>query len=84
MEMKSGDMTDLICYMACSTSRGAEIAGRGFLFLPKEIEMGSKTQKTEIIRHRKHLSNKVNTKTEQERVRANLIVLGKLEDKVRK
>jgi len=46
--------------------------------------MGSKTQKTEIIRHRKHASNKVNRKTEQKRVRRSLDVLVKLEDENRK
>ncbi len=46
--------------------------------------MGSKTQKTETIRHRKHAPNKSNRKTEQKRVRGNLTLLGKLEDENRK
>ena len=46
--------------------------------------MGSKTQKTEIIRHRKHAPNKVNRKAEQKEVRKNLDVLVKLENENRK
>jgi hypothetical protein len=50
---------------------------RVFIFA-KEIKMGSKTQKTEIIRHRKHAPNKVNRKTEQKKVRRNLDLLVKI------
>lgn len=46
--------------------------------------MGSKTQKTEIIRHRKHAPNKVNRKTEQKEVRKNIDLLAKLEKENRK
>ncbi|MGO8943277.1 MAG: hypothetical protein ACLQJ7_06345 [Syntrophobacteraceae bacterium] len=42
--------------------------------------MGSKTQKTEIIRHRKHAPNKVNRKTEQKQVRGNLDLMVKLKN----
>ena len=41
--------------------------------------MGSKTQKTEKIRYRKRISNKVNMKTAQKQVRQNLDILIKLE-----
>jgi len=50
----------------------------------EEIKMGSKTQKTEIIRHRKHAPNKVNRKAEQKQVRGNLNVLAKLDNENRK
>ncbi len=46
--------------------------------------MASKTQKTEIIRHRKHASNKVNNKTEQKRMQESLQVIAKLESENRK
>ena len=46
--------------------------------------MGSKTQKTEKIRYRKHSPNKTNMKTEQEQVRRNLDLLVKLEAENRK
>jgi hypothetical protein len=46
--------------------------------------MGSKTQKTEIIRHRKHAPNKINRKTDQKQVRRNLDVMVKLENEERK
>ena len=46
--------------------------------------MGSKTQKTEKVRYRKHGPNKANRKTDQERIRGNLKVLGKLEGENRK
>ena len=41
--------------------------------------MGSKTQKTETIRYRKRISNKVNMKTSQKQLRENLNTLVKLE-----
>lgn len=41
--------------------------------------MASKTMKTEIIRHRKHASNRVNLKAEQKRLQSNVELLGKLE-----
>lgn len=46
--------------------------------------MGSKTQKTEIVRHRKHASNKVNRKAGQKQVRGSMDVLVKLEEENRK
>ncbi len=46
--------------------------------------MGSKTQKTEKIRHRKHKSNTINRKTTQKQVRQNLDTLQKLETENRK
>ncbi|MGA2227999.1 MAG: hypothetical protein ACLQBD_26525 [Syntrophobacteraceae bacterium] len=46
--------------------------------------MGSKTQKTETIRHRKHRPNTINRKTDRKVVRENLNVIGKLEDENRK
>jgi len=46
----------------------------------EETKMGSKTQKTEIIRHRKHAPNKINRKTEQKQVRRNLDLLVKLKN----
>lgn len=46
--------------------------------------MASKTQKTEVIRHRKHAPNKVNNKAEQKRVRESLNVVIKLESENRK
>ena len=46
--------------------------------------MGSKTQKTEIIRYRKHSPNKINRKVEQEKVRRNQDLLAKLEAENRK
>ncbi len=56
---------------------------RVFIFA-KETKMGSKTQKTEIIRHRKHAPNKVNRKTDQKQVRRNLDLMVKLENEDRK
>lgn len=41
--------------------------------------MGSKTQKTEIIRHRKHAPNKANRKAEQKVIRENVDTIQKLE-----
>ncbi len=41
--------------------------------------MGSKTQKTEIIRDRKHGPNKANRKTSKKQIRENLDVIGKLQ-----
>jgi len=52
--------------------------------MPKEQRMGSKTQKTEIIRHRKHAPNKTNRKAEQKEVRKNLDLLVKMENENRK
>ncbi|SPF42879.1 hypothetical protein SBDP1_420022 [Syntrophobacter sp. SbD1] len=46
--------------------------------------MGSKTQKTEVVRHRKHAPNKVNRKAEQKEVRSSMDVLVKLERENRK
>lgn len=46
--------------------------------------MGSKTQKTEIIRHRKHAPNKVNRKAGQKQVRGNLDLIVKLDNENRK
>lgn len=46
--------------------------------------MGSKTQKTEVIRHRKHAPNKVNRKDEQKEIRQSLDILVKLERENRK
>ena len=46
--------------------------------------MGSKTQKTEIIRHRKHAPNKTNRKTDQKQIRRNLDLLVKLGSENRK
>ncbi|MGC9966179.1 MAG: hypothetical protein ABSE08_12300 [Syntrophobacteraceae bacterium] len=46
--------------------------------------MGSKTQKTETIRHRKHAPNKANRKTDRERIGGNHKLLSKLEDENRK
>lgn len=40
--------------------------------------MASKTQKTELVRSRKHKTNRVNMKQEQKRLHANLEVLAKL------
>jgi hypothetical protein len=48
-----------------------------------EMEMGSKTQKTEKIRYRKRISNKTNMKTAQKQVRENLDTLVKLENENR-
>jgi hypothetical protein len=59
-------------------------AVRVFIFAVKEMEMGSKTQKTEIVRHRKHASNKVNRKAGQKQVRGSMDVLVKLEEENRK
>ena len=55
-----------------------------YFCMPRETKMGSKTQKTEIIRHRKHAPNKINRKTEQKQVRRNLDLLVKLENENRK
>jgi hypothetical protein len=44
-----------------------------------EMDMGSKTQKTEKIRYRKRTSNKVNMKASQKQLRENLNTLIKLE-----
>ncbi len=64
-------MIDLICYMAFTAiTRWTRSGVPGSLFLLEETKMGSKTQKTEIIRHRKHAPNKVNRKAEQKQVRA--------------
>jgi hypothetical protein len=52
--------------------------------LLEEIKMGSKTQKSEKIRHRKHAPNRINRKAEQKVVRQNLDLLGKLENENRK
>lgn len=52
-----------------------------FIFARKEIQMGSKTMKTEKIRFRKHTSNKVNRAADQDRVRENQDLLAKLEGK---
>lgn len=57
---------------------------RVFIFAAKETKMGSKTQKTEKIRYRKHTSNKINRKTEQKKIRRNLDLLAKLENENRK
>jgi len=46
--------------------------------------MGSKTQKTEIIRHRKQAPNKANRKADRERVAENYKLLSKLEEENRK
>ena len=46
--------------------------------------MGSKTQKTEKIRYRKHSPNKTNMKTEQKKVHQNMDILVKLEAENRK
>jgi hypothetical protein len=46
--------------------------------------MGSKTQKTETIRHRKQAPNKANRKTDRERISGNHKLLGKLEEENRK
>ena len=46
--------------------------------------MGSKTQKTETVRHRKHAPNQINRKTDKKVVRQNLNVIVKLEDENRK
>ena len=48
--------------------------------MSKEIKMGSKTQKTETIRHRKHAPNKINRKTDRKVVRQNLNVLESVKD----
>jgi len=53
--------------------------GGFFYFIEQEIDMASKTMKTEIIRHRKHASNRVNLKAEQKRLQSNVELLGKLE-----
>jgi hypothetical protein len=50
-----------------------------FIFALMEMEMGSKTQKTEKIRYRKRTPNKTNTKTAQKQIRENLDILVKLE-----
>ncbi len=47
----------------------------------KEIEMASKTQKTEAIRARKEAPHKENRKADQRRIRKNLEVIGKAEKK---
>lgn len=54
-----------------------------FIFAAMEMEMGSKTQKTEKIRYRKRISNKTNMKTAQKQVRENLDTLVKLENENR-
>lgn len=54
------------------------------LFLLEDTKMGSKTQKTETVRHRKHAPNQINRKTDKKVVRQNLNVIGKLEDENRK
>ncbi|MHC1724716.1 MAG: hypothetical protein AB9866_01625 [Syntrophobacteraceae bacterium] len=41
--------------------------------------MASKTMKTEIVRHRKHASNKVNLKAEQKRLQGNVQLVAKLQ-----
>jgi hypothetical protein len=46
--------------------------------------MGSKTQKTETVRHRKHAPNKANRKTDRERIEGNTKLLRKMEDENRK
>jgi len=58
----------------------ANTATRVFLFLLEDTRMGSKTQKTETVRHRKHAPNTINRKTDRKVVRQNLNVLGKLKD----
>jgi hypothetical protein len=66
---------------------GAEIATTAilrFLFLLEDTKMGSKTQKTETVRHRKHAPNQINRKTDKKVIRQNLNVIGKLEDENRK
>ena len=50
----------------------------------EDTKMGSKTQKTETVRHRKHAPNKINRKTDKKVVRENLNVMAKLEDENRK
>ncbi len=55
-----------------------------YFCLYEETKMGSKTQKTEIIRHRKHAPNKINRKAGQKEVRRNLDLLVKLENENRK
>jgi hypothetical protein len=68
----------------CKRFAGHEHGNARFLFLPKEIKMGSKTQKTETIRYRKRAPNKANRKTEQGNVRGNLDLIRKLEEENRK
>jgi hypothetical protein len=62
----------------------ANTAILGFLFLLEDTKMGSKTQKTETIRHRKHAPNTINRKADRKVVRQNLNVLEKLKDEDRK
>jgi hypothetical protein len=52
---------------------------RIFYFAAMEMEMGSKTQKTEKIRYRKRTSNKINMKASQKQIGENLTTLVKLE-----
>jgi len=46
--------------------------------------MGSKTHKTETIRHRKQAPNKPNRKADRERIGGNHKLLSKLEEENRK
>lgn len=56
--------------------RHEEIANTAILlFLLEDKKMGSKTHKTETVRHRKHAPNKVNRKTDRKVVRENLNVM---------